>query len=147
MDEHKIQNHKTSIVCNSPDELNRVAHQLIDRYSGFRIFAFYGEMGAGKTTLIKSLCQKLGVTDVVTSPTFSIINVYESVNFGPLYHFDFYRLKSQEEVFDIGYEDYLFSGQYCFLEWPEKVKNLLPRNLIEVTIAVDEQDNSRIIKF
>lgn len=138
---------QTSIRCNSPNELPVIADHLISSYLDYRIFAFYGDMGAGKTTFIKAVCKQLGVLDVVNSPTFSIVNVYETINKGPLYHFDFYRLKTPEEIFDIGYEDYLFSGNYCFLEWPEKVENLLPRDLIKVTLEVDEKNNSRIIKF
>ena len=104
-------------------------------------------MGAGKTTFIKSICRTLGVLDIVNSPTFSIVNVYESRNKGFLYHFDFYRMKTPEEIFDIGYEDYLFSGNYCFLEWPEKVSNLLPRDIIKVIIEVEDKSNTRIISF
>jgi tRNA threonylcarbamoyladenosine biosynthesis protein TsaE len=138
---------QTSVVCRTPDDLGQIAKHLISSYPDFRVFAFYGEMGAGKTTFIKAICDYLGVTDVVTSPTFSIVNIYETLNKGPLNHFDFYRIKSQDEIFDIGYEDYLFSGHYCFLEWPEKVENLLPRDIIKVTLEVDEQNNSRIVKF
>ena len=138
---------QTSINCNTPDDLFDVAKHLIGNFTDYRVFAFYGDMGAGKTTFIKAICEHLGATDVVTSPTFSIVNVYDSLNNGPIYHFDFYRIKTPEEIFDIGYEDYLFSGNYCFLEWPEKIENLLPRNVIKVTINVNEQSNSRIIKF
>jgi len=138
---------QTIIRCRTTDDLPAIADHLIGHYLDYRIFAFYGEMGAGKTTFIKAVCKQLGVIDVVNSPTFSIVNVYESLNKGPLYHFDFYRMKKPEEIFDIGYEDYLFSGHYCFLEWPGKVEKLLPRDLIKVTIEVDKENNSRIIKF
>lgn len=147
MFENEIQGQQTSIRCNSLDDLDKIAKHLINKYLDYRVFAFYGEMGAGKTTFITAICKQLGVTDVVNSPTFSIVNVYESLNKGQLYHFDFYRIKKAEEIFDIGYEDYLFSGNYCFLEWPEKVENLLPRDVIKVILEVDENDNSRIIKF
>lgn len=138
---------QTKINCRTPDDLHEVAKHLIANYLDYRVFAFYGDMGAGKTTFIKAICKHLGATDVINSPTFSIVNVYDSLNKGPLYHFDFYRIKKPEEIFDIGYEDYLFSGNYCFLEWPEKVENLLPRNIIKVRIEVNEQTNSRIISF
>lgn len=135
------------VKCSTVDALQGIADHLLSQYPDHRIFAFYGGMGAGKTTFIKIICKQLGVTDVVTSPTFSIVNVYESMNKGSLYHFDFYRMKIPEEIYDIGYEEYLFSGNYCFLEWPEKVENLLPRDVIKVTIEVDKEDNLRFIKF
>lgn len=138
---------QTNINCRTPDDLPEIAKHLIGNYLDYRVFAFYGDMGAGKTTFIKAICKHLGATDVINSPTFSIVNVYDSLNKGPLYHFDFYRIKKPEEIFDIGYEDYLFSGNYCFLEWPEKVENLLPRDIIKVKIEVNEQTNSRIISF
>jgi tRNA threonylcarbamoyladenosine biosynthesis protein TsaE len=98
-----------------------------------KLFLFYGEMGAGKTTLIKSLCALLGVKDNVTSPTFSIVNEYQSPE-APVYHFDFYRLKNQDEALDMGYEDYFYSGNYCFIEWPEKIAGLLPQQYTGVRI-------------
>ena len=107
------------------------------------LFALYGKMGAGKTTFIKALCQELGVEDVVTSPTFAVINEYRSDIAGELiYHFDFYRIKKLEEVYDMGYEDYFYSGALCFIEWPELVEELLPGNTIKVTIE-ELEDGSR----
>ena len=118
------------------------ALQIIEIAADFRVFLFYGDMGAGKTTLIKSLCEQLGVTDVVTSPTFSIVNEYA----GPekIYHFDFYRLKTQAEALDLGYEEYFYSGAYCFIEWPEKIPDLLPSHYIRIVIKVSS-DNARQI--
>ena len=102
-------------------------------------------MGAGKTTLIKSLCEKLGVSDSVTSPTFSIVNEYKGAD-GPVYHFDFYRLKDQNEALDMGYEEYFYSGDYCFIEWPDKIPDMLPSHYISININV-LNDNTRKISF
>ena len=126
--------------ASSLTELPVVAQQTMGYAGNTRIFLFYGDMGAGKTTLIKSLCAELGSTDVITSPTFSIVNEYA----GPvkIYHFDFYRLKNQNEALDIGCEEYFYSGNYCFIEWPEKIPDLLPDNYVRVTIEALE-DNSR----
>ncbi|HEX7410529.1 MAG TPA: tRNA (adenosine(37)-N6)-threonylcarbamoyltransferase complex ATPase subunit type 1 TsaE, partial [Bacteroidales bacterium] len=110
-------------------------------------FAMYGRMGAGKTTFIKAICRRLGVTDIVNSPTFSIVNEYRTTHGESIYHFDFYRLKHTAELLDIGYEDYFFSDSYCLLEWPEKIEELLPAGCIRVNIEEDEYDKSRIISF
>jgi tRNA threonylcarbamoyladenosine biosynthesis protein TsaE len=110
------------------------------------IVAFYGEMGAGKTTLIKQLCAKLGVVDVVSSPTFSLVNEYITIAGDPIYHFDFYRIKRLEEAFDIGYEHYFFSSFLCLIEWPEKIEQLLPESYVKVTIIVDSETDFRHIK-
>lgn len=122
------------IKINSTEELKQVAHELLAFANGKKFFIFEGDMAAGKTTFIKSLCEALGVEDVVSSPTFSIVNEYESNN-GPVYHFDFYRLKSQQEAYDIGYEEYFYSGNYCLVEWPSKVEDLLPEEYIKVQIT------------
>lgn len=120
----------------SLDRLGEVADALI-RYAGdVRVLAFYGEMGAGKTTFIKSLCTGLGVHGPVTSPTFSIVNEYPGPPGNKIYHFDFYRLKHEREAVEIGLEEYLESSQWCLLEWPEKVLNLLPNPRIDVRITV-----------
>ena len=111
-----------------------------------RIFAFEGKMGAGKTTLIKSFCEVLGVEDVVSSPTFSLVNVYNDQDGNNIYHFDFYRIKKLEEVFDIGYEEYFFSGDYCLIEWPEMVKPLMPDKYVLISIEVDKSEN-RLINY
>jgi tRNA threonylcarbamoyladenosine biosynthesis protein TsaE len=122
------------LKVNHLDELSSVAEQLIYFANGEKFIILQGEMAAGKTTFIKSLCATLGVRDVVSSPTFSIVNEYESPN-GTIYHFDFYRLKNLQEAFDIGYEEYFYSGNYCLVEWPEKVEELLPETYIKVEIV------------
>jgi tRNA threonylcarbamoyladenosine biosynthesis protein TsaE len=125
-------------------DLNRIAKRLINEFPVERVFAFYGKMGAGKTTFIQSVCKALGSDDTVTSPTFALINEYKSGDLQSVFHFDFYRIKNMEEAFDLGYEDYLFSGNYCFIEWPEMIEPLLPENIVKVKIEVDE-DGSRNI--
>lgn len=122
-----------TIQVENIDALHDAASQLLKEYPNERIFLFYGQMGAGKTTLINALCQQLGVQDHTSSPTFSIVNEYASDN-GPLYHFDFYRLKDEVEALDMGYEEYFYSNSYCFVEWPEKIPNLLPQNTISIQI-------------
>lgn len=113
-------------------ELERIARELLMHHPNERIFAIYGEMGVGKTTFIKALCRQLGVSDIVSSPTFSIVNEYVSRNGERIFHFDFYRLQKSEEAFDLGYEEYFYSGCYCFLEWPAKISLLLPADAISV---------------
>ena len=125
--------------------MGKVGANLIKAYPQCRVFAFHGSLGAGKTMLIKAICHELGVLDTVTSPTFTIVNEYERPDNRPIYHFDFYRISSLEEVMDIGYEEYFFSGDFCFIEWPEKVKQLLPEKYVYVTIKVDESTHSRKI--
>jgi tRNA threonylcarbamoyladenosine biosynthesis protein TsaE len=125
------------IHINSLEELSNSTAQIIE-YAGInKIFLFYGDMGAGKTTLIKSLCRQVGVKDEVTSPTFSIVNEYEGSD-GSVYHFDFYRLKDQSEALDMGYEEYFFSENYCFIEWPEKIAGLIPDQYTGVRIHVED---------
>ena len=110
------------------------------------VFAFYGKMGAGKTTFIKAVCEELGVSDVVNSPTFSIVNEYRSDDTGELiYHFDFYRIQKIDEVYDMGYEDYFYSGALCFIEWPELIEDLLPGDVVKVTIEENE-DGTRSLQ-
>ncbi len=116
-------------------ELESVAKKILQEAKEEKIFLFYGNMGAGKTTLINKLCELLGTKDHTSSPTFSIVNEYELEN-GSIYHFDFYRLKNQNEAFDMGYEDYFYSGNYCFVEWPEKIADLLPKHYVKVEIEV-----------
>jgi len=125
-------------------QLTSIANKLIDQFSDYRIFAFYGKMGAGKTTFIQSVCRNLGSKDNVTSPTFALINEYKTTQQQSIFHFDFYRIKDIEEAFDLGYEDYLYSGNYCLIEWPEMIEPLLPENIVKVKIEVDE-DGSRNI--
>ena len=123
------------LAVKSTNELHNAAEKLIRFADTEKIFLFYGDMGAGKTTLIKSLCEYLGVKEPATSPTFSIVNEYVGTN-DKIYHFDFYRLKKQEEALDMGYEEYFYSGSYCFIEWPEKIADLLPDHYIRVDIKV-----------
>lgn len=125
-------------------ELQIIADRIISSFPDERIFLFYGQMGAGKTTLINALCQSLGVTDHTSSPTFSIVNEYESAK-GSLFHFDFYRLKDESEAFDMGYEEYFYSGKYCFVEWPEKIDNLLPLNYLKIEIKPAENQLREIL--
>jgi len=127
----------------SLSQLPAIASEIISFAANSRIFLFYGDMGAGKTTLIKSLCKCLGTTEQVTSPTFSIVNEY-IVAKNRIYHFDFYRLKNQTEALDMGYEEYFYSDAYCFIEWPEKIPDLLPGHYNRVTIKV-QADNSRTV--
>jgi tRNA threonylcarbamoyladenosine biosynthesis protein TsaE len=126
------------------DSLYDVAGKLLVFAGNERIFLFQGEMGAGKTTFIKALCDKLNIEDVVSSPTFSIVNEYRS-EAGPVYHFDFYRLKNQTEAYDLGYEDYFYSGAYCFIEWPEKIPDLWPEKYLSVEIT-EAGEHARLIK-
>ena len=131
----------------SPAELPAAARRFIEAMGEHTLFAFYGKMGAGKTTFIKALCEALGVEDPVTSPTFALVNEYRSATTGELiYHFDFYRIKKLEEVYDMGYEDYFYSGALCFIEWPELVEELLPGDAVRVDI-VEEADGSRRLTF
>ena len=123
------------LTATSPEELNPVAAQIIAFAADTRIFLFYGDMGAGKTTLIKAICRELGVKDNVASPTFAIVNEYAAPA-GKAFHFDFYRLKNQTEALDMGAEEYFYSGNYCFIEWPEKIPDILPEHFIRVNIAV-----------
>jgi tRNA threonylcarbamoyladenosine biosynthesis protein TsaE len=120
------------------EELGGAARAILEYAGSNKIFLFYGDMGAGKTTLIKSLCAALGVADEVTSPTFSIVNEYAGTD-GPIYHFDFYRLKEQGEALDMGYEEYFFSDNYCFIEWPEKIAGLIPDLYTGIRITVSEE--------
>ena len=131
------------IKIQSLEHIHEAAREFNAAMGDNTVFALYGKMGAGKTTFIKALCQELGVEDVVTSPTFAVINEYRSDIAGELiYHFDFYRIKKLEEVYDMGYEDYFYSGALCFIEWPELVEELLPGNTIKVTIE-ELEDGSR----
>lgn len=131
------------IKIQSLDQIHDAAREFIAAMGDNTVFAFYGKMGAGKTTFVKALCRELGVEDVVTSPTFAVINEYRSDIAGELiYHFDFYRIKKLEEVYDMGYEDYFYSGALCFIEWPELIEELLPGNTVCVTIE-EQEDGSR----
>ena len=135
------------IRINSLADINEAAKQFITNMGNGKVFAFYGKMGAGKTTFIKAICEEMGVEDVITSPTFAIVNEYTSQKTGDtIYHFDFYRIKKLEEVYDMGYEDYFYGGSICFLEWPELIEDLLPEDAVKVSIE-ETEDGGRIVKF
>lgn len=134
------------IIINDLQHIHDAAKTFINNMSGGRVYAFYGKMGAGKTTFIKALCEELGVEDVITSPTFALVNEYTSGEGDPIYHFDFYRIKKLEEVYDMGYEDYFYSGNLCLLEWPELIEPILPDDAVKVTITPQE-DGTRILEF
>jgi len=148
------------IEIKSTEQLADTARTFISNIGERRIFAFYGKMGAGKTTFIKAICTELGVEDVITSPTFAIVNEYEiapkassslsnhlpAVPTQSVYHFDFYRIKRLEEVYDMGYEEYFYSGALCFIEWPELIEQLLPEDTVRVRIE-QLPDDSRKVNF
>lgn len=130
----------------SLDNINETAVEFIRAMGDNTVFAFVGGMGAGKTTFIKAICQNLGVEDVINSPTFSIVNEYRSDSGELIYHFDFYRINKIEEVYDFGYEDYFYSGSLCFIEWPELIEPILPKDTVTVNITVND-DGSRNVKI
>lgn len=132
------------ITIKSLDDIRQAARTFIDNAGDRRVFAFHGNMGAGKTTFIKAICEELGVEDVVTSPTFAIINEYRTRDGKPVYHFDFYRVKNTDELQDIGCEDYFYSGAPCFIEWPDLAEPLLPEDTANVNITANA-DGSRTI--
>ena len=129
------------------DTIRESAREFIQNIGEHKVFAFYGKMGAGKTTFVKAICEELGVKDVITSPTFAIVNEYEtSPKPQSIFHFDFYRIKRLEEVYDMGYEDYFYSGALCFIEWPELIEDLLPEDAVKVTIT-ENADGTRSVTF
>jgi len=130
----------------SLDEIDLNANLFFQKTIGHKLFAFHGSMGSGKTTFIQSFCKALGVIDSVCSPTFAIINVYKTFKDEEVYHFDFYRLKNIEEAYDIGYEDYIYSGNICLMEWPEIIESVLPPEVLKINITVQD-DNSRILSW
>ena len=135
------------IKIQSQESIHEAAREFIAAMGDNTVFALYGKMGAGKTTFVKALCEELGVSDVISSPTFAIVNEYRSDETGELiYHFDFYRIKKLSEVNDMGYEDYFYSGALCFIEWPELVEELLPGDAVKVTIE-ELEDGSRVIRL
>ena len=138
--DYKVNN--MEIKIKSLDNIREVAKAFLDGMGTCKVFAFYGKMGAGKTTFIKAICEELGVTDVITSPTFALVNEYTAADGSPIYHFDFYRIKKLDEVYDMGYEDYFYGGSLCFLEWPELIEEILPEDVTKVTIT-EEADGSR----
>ena len=132
------------IRIKSIEEIAVAAKEFVAAMGERKVFAFYGKMGAGKTTFIKAVCEELGVEDVINSPTFAIVNEYVDGKGEPVYHFDFYRIKNQQEVMDLGYADYVYSGHVCFMEWPELIENLLPDDAVKVTIE-EEIDGGRVL--
>ena len=145
------------IRINSLDTIREAAREFINHIGEARVFAFYGKMGAGKTTFVKAICEELGSEDVITSPTFSIVNEYGISNHkksslnredlgGSIYHFDFYRIKKLEEVYDMGYEEYFYSGALCLIEWPELIEDILPDDAVCITIE-EQADGSRLVSW
>jgi tRNA threonylcarbamoyladenosine biosynthesis protein TsaE len=133
------------VVIDGLEALPEAARKIVDLASGQeKVWLFYGDMGAGKTTLIKAICVAWGVEDTVSSPTFALVNEYRTAEQQPLYHFDFYRINDEEEAWDIGTEDYFYSGHYCLVEWPERIEGLLPEKFIRIDVAVG-MDNRRSI--
>lgn len=139
------------IRISSLDTIHDAAREFIQHIGEARVFAFYGKMGAGKTTFVKAICEELGSKDVITSPTFAIVNEYTASSVddkqqAPIYHFDFYRIKKLEEVYDMGYEEYFYSGALCLIEWPELIEDILPDDAVKVTIEV-LTDESRLVTY
>ena len=144
-----------NIKIDSLETIREAARQFVSQIGDHRVFAFYGTMGAGKTTFIKAVCEELDVSDVITSPTFAIVNEYTISNHKAqssklkvqsIYHFDFYRIKKLEEVYDMGYEDYFYGDSLCFIEWPEMMEELLPEGAVKVQIK-ENPDGTRTVEF
>jgi tRNA threonylcarbamoyladenosine biosynthesis protein TsaE len=131
------------LQLNNISELSTIAQKVIELIGKKKIVLFNGPMGAGKTTLIKEICRQMGVKDNVSSPTFSIVNEYKTQSGEKIFHFDFYRIKSETEAYDMGYEDYFYSNAYCFIEWSEKIQNLLPQDSLPVNLSL--QGTSRVL--
>ncbi|OQB29413.1 MAG: tRNA threonylcarbamoyladenosine biosynthesis protein TsaE [Bacteroidetes bacterium ADurb.Bin174] len=137
---------KETIYIENLNAINIAAQNFIKNVKDKKVFAFYGEMGAGKTTFIKAVCENLGVEDMINSPTFSIINEYSTTNEDTIYHMDCYRIEKESEAMNIGVTEYLYSGNYCFIEWPEKIERLLPDDVVRVKITEIENE-IRVIEF
>lgn len=140
---------KIEIGITDIQHIGTAAALFVNHIGSHRVFAFYGQMGAGKTTFIKAICEALGVTDIITSPTFAIVNEYSvegksATGESKIFHFDFYRIKKLEEVYDMGYEDYFYSGSLCFIEWPELIEELLPEDAVRVDISL-QPNGSRVV--
>jgi tRNA threonylcarbamoyladenosine biosynthesis protein TsaE len=131
----------------STEKLEESARVFLQAFPEDKLFAFYGEMGAGKTTFIKAICRSLGVGDVTSSPSFGLIHEYLTGEGDSIFHFDFYRIETLEEVFDIGYEEYMFSGSYCFMEWPEKVETILPDHTIRISINIFDEGMRELVQL
>jgi len=134
------------LICKTIEDYLNAGKIILKTFPENKVFAFYGRMGVGKTTLIKAICSYLGVKELVNSPSFAIINEYKSASAESIFHMDYYRIKNIKEAFDIGYEDYIYSESYCFIEWPEKIEELLPEDIVNITITEDEL-GKRIISF
>jgi tRNA threonylcarbamoyladenosine biosynthesis protein TsaE len=134
----------SQIIINNLTEIPAAAKELVKSFHG-KVIAFYGEMGVGKTTLIKAICEEMSVSSIVSSPTFSIVNEYHTVKDEKIYHFDFYRIQSIDEAYDLGYEEYFYSKNHCLIEWPEKIGELLPIECEKVTITL--QGDLRVISY
>jgi tRNA threonylcarbamoyladenosine biosynthesis protein TsaE len=134
------------LIINDKKHLHSGARKLLHAFGDKRIIAFYGSMGAGKTTIIKAVCEELGVIDIISSPTFTLVNEYRNLSGESVYHIDFYRIKKQEEVYDFGIEEYLTGENYCFMEWPELVEEILPEGTVRVKITVDNTER-RILEI
>lgn len=132
------------IKIKSLDGIADAARQFVDAMGENKVFAMFGPMGVGKTTFVKAVCEILGIEDTITSPTFAIVNEYRTNTGDQIFHFDFYRIRKVEEVYDMGYEDYVYSGAVCFLEWPELIEELLPEDAVRVTLS-EEEDGTRTI--
>ncbi len=135
-----------SIRINGISDLKRAAQEFLQATAGTSVYAFYGSMGAGKTTFVSALCEVLGVEDEVASPTFTIVNEYQAADGTPIYHFDFYRIEKESEAMEIGYEEYVYGDGICLLEWPEKIESILPEDVLKVSIS-EQEDGSRLLEF
>ncbi|MBI9062343.1 MAG: tRNA (adenosine(37)-N6)-threonylcarbamoyltransferase complex ATPase subunit type 1 TsaE [Marinilabiliaceae bacterium] len=133
-----------TFYIDSLEQINDVARAFLEKFKEERVFAFYGSMGVGKTTFIKALCEVMKVEDTVNSPSFAIVNEYQTTSEKVIYHFDFYRLKEMEEAYDMGYEDYVYSGHYCMIEWPEKIDALLPEGRLDLNLEELEDGRRKI---
>lgn len=133
------------LEINNLNDIPEAAQRFADQMGDNKVFAFYGDMGAGKTTFIKAICEVLGVKETITSPTFAIVNEYKSGSGDPIFHFDFYRINKLEEAYDFGYEDYFYSGNVCFIEWPELIEPILPLDIVEVAIR-ETENGSRVVE-
>lgn len=146
MQNNRKTDHGMTIRIEGLQDIQRAARQFVEAMGERKVFAFYGPMGVGKTTFIKAVCEQLQVDDAITSPTFAIVNEYQTRQGMPVFHFDFYRIRKIEEVYDMGYEDYLYSGALCFIEWPELVEDLLPADVVAVHLS-QLPDGSRAVEM
>ena len=146
MQNNRKTDHGMTIRIEGLQDIQRAARQFVEAMGERKVFAFYGPMGVGKTTFIKAVCEQLQVDDAITSPTFAIVNEYQTRQGLPVFHFDFYRIRKIEEVYDMGYEDYFYSSDPCFIEWPELIEEILPDDAVKVTIT-EMGDGSREVEF